>query len=231
SLAIDLATLWGRPKGECGSLIVDTFFEWYAGQDRLEPLYGAHNLQEFDFALSYAYEVKPLFTTVCAGYVWYNYPNHHEIASGEWTLRLDHNDAWMWKWLWADNEDGVLNPYVAYWQDADLVSRGSWWQFGFSHDFEITEELVCRPSVDFGIDNHWIHPTLDAGIGTIGFANINYGLTLDYDVSNLLQIKSWGFGAVTLSGFIFYSDAVGNPRDDDLTADWLYGGMSLGWSF
>ncbi|MBI5863539.1 MAG: hypothetical protein HZB38_03315 [Planctomycetes bacterium] len=231
SLGVDLAVLFGREEGEFGSFTFDTFFEWYAGQDRLDLLYGAHNLQEIDYGLSYSYEFKPLYTTATIGYLFYAFPNHREIATQEWTASLEHNDAWMWEWLFPGNEDGVLNPYVTIWQDTELISRGAWWQFGFSHDFELTEEVILTPSLDFGIDNHWIHPTFDAGIGTIGFASAQYGLTLSYDLSELAGLKKWGFGSLVWSGFVYYSDALGNPRDDDLTADWFYGGTSIGWSF
>ncbi len=231
SLTLDIAKSFGRDEGEFGSFAFDTFFEWYAGQDVIDPLYGDHNCQEIDYTVSYAYEFKPIFTTLTGGYVWYAYPNHREIATSEWFFRIEHNDAWMWKGLWPENEGGVFNPYLSYWQDADLISHAAWWQFGFSHEFEVLPDVTLTPTVDFGVDHHWLHPTLDSGDGTQGLATIQYGLSISYDMSELIRLKQWGFGSVVWSGFMFYSDAVGNPRDDHLTADEFYGGTSIGWSF
>lgn len=231
SLSLDIAKFFGREEGEFGAFTFDTFFEWFAGQDMLDPVYGDHNCQEIDYTLSYSYEVKPIFTTFTVGYAFYAFPNHKEIATQEWLFRVEHNDAWMWKWALPENEDGVFNPYVAYWQDADLISRAAWWQFGFSHDFELMKDVTLTPTLDFGVDHHWIHPTLAAGDGTQGLASIQYGPTVSYDMTDLIKLKEWGFGSVVWSGFMYYSDAVGNPRDDHLTADEFYGGTSIGWSF
>ncbi|MCC6358229.1 MAG: hypothetical protein IT450_05765 [Phycisphaerales bacterium] len=232
TLDVDLGKFFNRKAdGEFGVFSFEAFFEWYAHQVDIDPVYGARNLQEVDYTLTYAYEVKPIFTTFSTGVIFYTYPKHKEIATEEWFFRVEHNDAWMWKWLWPENEDGIVNPYVAYWQDTHLVAPGSWIQFGFSHDFEVTPSFTLTPAIDFGIEHNWLQPTLGLeGKGT-NFANVQYGLTLEYDLTELIALDKWGYGSVVLSGFLFYSDAVGNPAQNDWLNDELYGGMSVGWSF
>lgn len=232
TLDVDLGKFFNRRQdGEFGVFSFEAFFEWYAHQIDIDPVYGARNLQEIDYTLTYSYEVAPISTTLATGYVFYRYPKHKEIATEEWFFRVEHNDAWMWKWLWPDNEDGILNPYVEYWQDTHLVAPGAWIQFGVSHDFEVAPSFTVTPGVDFGIEHNWLQPTLGLeGRGT-NFANVQYGLTLEYDMTELIALEKWGFGSIVVSGFIFYSDAVGNPAQNRWIRDELYGGMSIGWSF
>ena len=39
-----------------------------------------------------------------------NAANDNDDRTHEWWVLFEHNDAWMWDWLWPGNEDGVLNP-------------------------------------------------------------------------------------------------------------------------
>lgn len=232
TLDVDLGKLAGRKEdGGLGVFCFETFFEWFPFQHELDPVYGGRELQEVDYTLSYCYDVKPLATTLGTGVVFYRYPMHSEIATEEWFFRVEHNDAWMWKWLWPDNEEGILNPHVQYSQDTRLVAPGSWWQFGFNHDFAATPSLTITPNIEFGVDHNWLPPTLGLDDNGTHFANIQYGLTLAYDVTEVMGFDKWGYGSVTVSGFIFYSQAVGIPAANDWLRDQLYGGMSVGWSF
>ena len=51
------------------------------------------------------------------------FPNAQAANAQERTVALEHNDAWMWKWLWPDNEDGAVNPSIFYAMDVVAVPR------------------------------------------------------------------------------------------------------------
>ena len=57
-----------------------------------------------------------------------------------------------------------------------------------------------------------------------------WGLDLTYDMTELLRIPE-GWGGVALSGFLYFSDALGNAEDSGMIQDEFFGGMSIGWSF
>ncbi|MFH0980849.1 MAG: TorF family putative porin [Planctomycetota bacterium] len=229
-LTVDLGLLVGQEAGTYGTFCFGTFFEWYAAQKRLDPTHGGQNLQEVDYALSYTYEVEPIATTFTLGYNFYTLPNAKSGNTSEWSLLLEHNDAWMWKWLLPDNEDGILNPSFFFAQDVEAADGGSWIEFGLSHDFALFENFTLTPGVIFAIDHRYLDPVLGTGDGATQMAYIQYGLIASYDLAPLLHLPE-RMGAVTLSGFLYYNDAVGNLADHGRIEDELHGGMSIGWSF
>lgn len=229
---VDIGLLVGQDSGTCGMFTFGTWFEWFAAQRKLNPIGGGQNLQRVDYYLSWAYEIESIETTLALGYEFYSYPNNKRANTQEWSLSFEHNDAWMWTWLWPDNEDGVLNPTFAFYQDTRIGGWDAvWMELGFSHGFELMEDLTLTPSWLLGIDHNFYQYFPGAPGGhTTRFANMLWGLDLTYDMTEVLQLPE-GWGNMSLSGFLYFSDALGNAEDNGVIQDEFFGGMSLGWSF
>ncbi|MGB2984757.1 MAG: hypothetical protein WBE26_02650 [Phycisphaerae bacterium] len=232
SMSIDLGPLWGQDPGTCGTFGFGTWFEWYAAQKKLDPVDGGQNLQEVDYYLSWSYDVEPIATTFSLGYTFYTYPNAKAGNTSEWSLALDHNDAWMWKWLWPDNDKGILNPSFLFVQDVDVgAGNAIWMEIGLSHEFAMFPNVTMTPSWTLGIDHDYYHHFAgDPHKNTFRFANMLWGLDITYDMTELLRIPE-GWGSVAMSGFLYFSDALGNAEDNGIIQDEFFGGMSVGWSF
>lgn len=230
SFGLDLAQVVGEPRGTWGTLGFGTFFEWYAAQQILNPEHGAENVQEIDYILTWSYEVKPAATTVTLGYVFYDFPNQKRMDTSEWMIKLAHNDAWMWKWLLPDNEAGVLNPSVLFAQDVEWVG-GCWAEFGVNHPFTVAEGLTVTPSALLAVDHRYLGPlTGRSEHGATQLAYAQYGITAAYDLSGLGRIPM-DPGTWTLTGYLYWNDALGNPEDTGTIGNEFYGGVSLGWTF
>jgi len=229
-ISVDLGMLFGQEPGTCGTFTFGTFFEWYAMQKKIDPEKGGHNLQEVDYVLSWAYDIEPIATTFTLGYTFYAFPNAKSINTQEWWFSLEHNDAWMWAWLFPNNEDGVLNPSFFFAQDVEAADGGCWMEFGISHDFELVENFTLTPGMVLAVDHRWMEPIMDAGDGATQLAYIQYGLNAAYNLAPVLQLPDW-MGDVTLSGFLYFNQALGNLEDNGRIQDEFFGGMSLGWSF
>ncbi|MBN2447294.1 MAG: hypothetical protein JXO22_11235 [Phycisphaerae bacterium] len=231
TLGVDCAQLFGGEEGKWGTFAFDTFWEWYEDQRDLDPA-SPNALQEVDWTFSYSYEVAPIATTATAGLSLYTFPSTNGATTEEWFVSLEHNDAWMWKWLFPENEDGVFNPSILYAQDIDEAAGGAWIEFGLSHDFVLFEDLTLTPLITFAFDRRYIGRTLgDPELEDVGLAYTQYGLEVGYDVSSGLKIPE-EYGGITLQGFIYFN----NTRDryninDSNVENIVFGGMSLGWSF
>lgn len=231
SLAVDIGMLFGQEAGTCGKFGFDTFFEWYAQQKRLDPVYGGQNLQEVDYTLWWSYDIEPIETMFTLGYTFYVFPNDKPRNTDEWFVNLEHNDAWMWKWMWPDNEEGVLNPSFLFVQDVDETGGGMWMELGVSHDFAICEALTLTPSATAAIDHRYLEDLAGPVTGgSTTFAYVQYGLDAAYDLTPLLKLPPC-VDAVTLKGFVYFNDALGNLEDNLIIQDEFFGGMSLGFSF
>ncbi|MCP4592482.1 MAG: hypothetical protein GY842_17245 [bacterium] len=229
-VSVDIGMLFGHEPGTCGVFTLGTFFEWYAMQKVIDPEHGGQNLQEVDYLLSWAYDLEPIATTFTLGYTWYAFPNAKSINTSEWWFSLEHNDAWMWKWLLPDNEDGVLNPSFMFAQDIDVTDGGCWMEFGISHDFEVFENFTLTPSMILAIDHRYLHPLLDVGEGSTQLAYIQYGINAGYNLAPALQLPDWA-GDLTLSGFMYYNQTLGSMEEHGIIQDEFFGGVSVGWSF
>lgn len=232
ALDVDLGLLFGQDAGTCGTFTAGGWFEWFAAQKKLDPEKGGQNLQEVDYYLSWGYDIEAIATTVSLGYIFYTFPNAKLINTQEWSFGIEHNDAWMWKGLWPDNEDGILNPSFTLYHDVG-ASGGSavWMEFGLSHEFELAPNLTATPSWTLGIDRNLYRDIGgDPRSSTTRLANMLWGLDVTYDMTELLHIPD-GRGSVALSGFLYFSDALGNAEDSGFIQDEFFGGMSIGWSF
>src|SRR5690606_845033 len=135
-------------------------FEWYADQEKLNPFGGGANIQEADYQFWWNYSIDQIATDVTLGFWFYTFPNSAKLfrqdgaygnnnndRTQEWNFKLAHNDAWMWKWLFPDNDEGVLNPVFFFAQDIGVAAGGVWMELGISHTFEIpgVENLTITP--------------------------------------------------------------------------------------
>lgn len=233
ALEFDLAMLGGRERGEYGVVSFETFFEWYAAQAILNPDGGQQNLQEVDWTIGYSYEVKTIATMLRAYYTFYTIPNVSDASSTEVSFSIEHNDAWMWKWLLPENEDGVLNPSVYYAYDWDAARRGSWFEFGFSHDFELAENLTLTPALTLAADHGFTEGLsgLEPEARHMVLAYVQYGATISYDMTEAIGFDKWGYGSVVLSGFVYYNQVPQRVERMGLIDDEFWGGVTIGWSF
>ena len=233
-LGVDIGQLFGQPAGTCGTLEFGTFFEWYGMQEKLNPAGGGQNLQEVDYTVAWSYDVQPCDTTIRLGYTFYTFPNANAANTSEWFLGLEHNDAWMWKQWLPDNEDGVLNPTFLFAQDVDRGGGTAiWMELGLSHEFELPgcPNVTVTPSWKLGIDHNYYQAIAgDAHGNSTRFANMLWGVDMTYDMTEVLAIPE-GWGGVALTGFLYFSDSLGNAQDSGVIQDEFFGGMSIGWSF
>ncbi len=230
-LDIDLGLLFHRDAGTLGTLSVNTWFEWFAAQKQIDPINGGQNLQEVDYSIEWSYYLDPIATTLTLGYTFFTFPNAKDINTSEWSIRLDHNDARMWKSLWPDNKHGVLNPSFLFVQDVGVTDGGAWIELGVRHDFALCKNFRLAPSIVLAIDHRYLDPLVGTGRGgTTRFAYVQYGLKANYDLTPLLKLPERA-GAVTVSGFLYFNDALGSAKDDLTIQDEFFGGMSIGWSF
>ena len=228
---VDLGLLFDREAGSLGSLSFNTWFEWFGAQKKIDPGAGGQNLQEVDYSIAWSYDIEPIATTLTLGYVFYSFPNAKVANTQEWTVALNHNDAWMWKWLWPDNEDGVLNPSIFYAMDVVATAGGSWLELGVSHDWQVLENLTLTPGITVAIDHRYLDPLLGTGRrGSTRLAYVQYGLNVAYDLSAAWNLPERS-GSWSMACFLYFNDAVGNAESSGAIQDEFFGGVSIGVSF
>lgn len=230
-------------SGDFGRFGFDTFFEWYAAQKKLNP-YGGQNLQEADCSLRWSYYVEPIATDATLGFTFYTFPNlakllrtdrsrgnNNNDRTQEWYLKLDHNDAWMWKWLFPENEDGVLNPSFFLAQDVGVGAGHVWMEMGISHDFEVVENLTITPGYLIAIDGGVLRRYLGRShADTFRLAYDQWSLNVTYDLTKVLHLPKWA-GTLSVSGLLYFNNALGTAEDDGSINDEFYGGMSVNWGW
>ena len=242
SLSYDLSSL---KQGDWGTIGFDTWIEWYAARKKLNSEEGGQNCQEVDYTIWWKHAIEPIKTDVTLSYLFYNYlnrgyllrqdaekGNNNNNSSQEYNIKFEHNDAWMWKWLLPDNEDGVLNPSFLFAQDIGSLP-GVWLEWGISHDFTIP-----------GIDNLTITPSWNlaaqGGYYRHGFflAGNEWALNTSYDLTPILKLPKWA-GTVSIGGEIHYWQPFGQMRHapspnhfiEYEQRDELWGGMTVNWSW
>ena len=162
------------------------------------------------------------------GMNFFNYPNAPSGRNDdmEWYLQVCHNDAWMWKALWPDNEKGVLNPFIFFAQNVDEAARGTALLIGFNHPFEVpgVKYLTINPQFSMAMDNRLVCKLVGAE-PTTKMLFLNYGMTVSYSLARALKLPP-SVGDITVSGNLYYSQALAVYIDDV-----LYGGMQIGWTW
>jgi len=219
--------------GKLGTFGFDTFFEWYGGQEALNG--NGTNFQEVDFTLRYSYAFDPIKTKATVGWTDYTFPHVTGVGdkdrTNEWFIRLDHNDAWLWRWAGYKGEDGILNPYVLFAQDTGYI-LGQWYEIGVSHPFAVCKNLTWTPKVTFAFDGGYLEPAwnLGHGRGDFDYAYTQYGMELKYDLTELLHLPP-AAGSVFVSGQLFFNDAYAVQEGRHAIQDQLFGGLSVGWTW
>ncbi|HNQ23843.1 MAG TPA: hypothetical protein PKK06_12175 [Phycisphaerae bacterium] len=244
-LGMDLAKLFGHDPGTWGHLGFATWFEWYAGQEKLNPIEGGQNLQEIDYTVYWKYPLRAIETDFTLGWTFYDFANLSTLlkrdpfpgndkddTTNEWFVKFEHNDAWLWKWLWPQNDAGVLNPSLAVFHDTGIAAgNAAWIEFGLNHEFPVFDKLTVTPSWTLGVDHNYYREFAGDPDGkTTRLGNMLWGLDVSYDLTELLRIPA-RWGTMRLSGLLYFSDALGNPENNGIIKDEFFGGVALGYSF
>ncbi len=231
-------TVWFEfDLGDFGRIGYSTWFEWYAAQKQLNPDFGGQNCQEVDYTVYYAYTVEQITTDVTLGMNFYEYlnlarelesdkdpGNNNDDRSVDIYLTLEHDDAWMWKWLLPNNEEGVLNPSFLIAQDVGSIT-GTWMEWGISHDFAIPgiDNLTITPGYKLLAQcNYWLPGFFLAGDV--------WSLSTTYDLTPVLKLPEWA-GTVTVGGELYFYNAYGQLESTGTTDDHFWGGMTVNWSW
>ncbi len=228
SLLVDLEKLGLGPVGSIG---FDTWYEWFAAQEKISG--DGANIQEIDYVVYWSYDLERIATGLTIGWTHFSFPNWAGGGdrTNEWWFSLEHNDAWMWKWLFPDNEDGVLNPSLFFAHDWDLA-KAAWMELAISHgfEFEALPHVTITPGIKLGVDLGYLGPLTGTDDHDTRFALIEYSLGIDFDLSGALSLPDY-LGSLTLSPFLAFSDALQSPENHGTIQDEFYGGVSVGWSW
>jgi hypothetical protein len=219
-----------RLKWNAGTFGFTGWFEWFAGQEHITP--GEGDLQEVDYTLYWKYNIEKIWTTVELGWVAYTYP----VLAGdahtdyEWYVKLSLDDSKLF-----GTENGVLNPYVAYYYNLDLAENTGWLEFGVSHEFALKDlgmadvpvlkHVAITPAAVLGVD-HRYYGGLGLGDKSTQLANINWTLNFAYDLSGALGMAEQ-YGKLSVGAFVAYSQ----PMQHQPLSDEFYGGLNVGYSW
>ncbi len=220
SIGLDLSVLG---YGDLGTIGFDTWFQWFAGQRKLDPDRDSY-LQEVDYTIWWSRTIAQIATDLTLGFTYYQLLSTFDDDTCEYFIKLEHNDAWMWRKLWPDNEKGVLNPSFFLAHDVGTLG-GVWMEFGVSHDFAVPgiEHLTVTPGYELAVQcNYWRDGFFIAGD--------TWSLVTAYDLTELLRLPAWA-GRLGIAGELYYFNAYSNFRKPDGGADELWGGLSVTWDW
>jgi len=237
--------------GVAGEFGFSVWLEFYGGQRMLDSTdsHGGH-LQEVDYTLYWSYDLSKLNESIPLsveiGWIAYTFPEVARDSDGFYTnevyyiLSLDDSKLF-------GTENAVLNPYFAHYMDLDDFN-GSWMEFGISHDFALADlgmadvpvlkDLTLSPSLVWGIDhnfyNEGLATTSKSKPGRSGkatsLATMVYGLSLAFDASSAFGIPEQ-YGALSVTGFVNYSQPMAETIRREVIADEFWGGMSITWEW
>jgi hypothetical protein len=229
-----------------GTIGFDTFFEWYAAQAKLNPFGGGQNLQEVDYIIWWKYPISQICTDLTLGYQFYVFPNTAKLfrqdgrignnnndRSTEWWIKLAHNDAWLWKCLFPDNEAGVLNPTFFLAQDVGVGAGAVWIELGISHAFTIpcVDNFTITPGYTIAFDGGYTKRVLQRSHpGHMRMAYQQLSLNMTYDLTPVLCLPKWA-GTLSVSGLLYFNDAFDASEDDGSLNDEFWGGMAVNWGW
>lgn len=205
--------------------------EWYAAQKsrRFDASGTADtNLQEADYTVNWSYEFEDIGLGLELGWIAYEFPNLSGDAYSTYEIyaSASFNDG-----KWFGSEEPILNPYVAYYYDIDVVDAG-WLEIGVSHDFALDEDvpvmkdITVTPSVILAVDNRYWDKALGTGHKSTRLGNILFGLSVAYDLGTALGVPDH-YGTMSLTGYVNFSQALRH----DVMNDEFYGGITLAYEW
>ena len=226
-----------------GNVTVGAWCNYYVGyeaQNPGPPTNASNKFMEFDYTVSWEYEIPDTHLTVAAGWVAYNFP--HLAGDPHLTFevfgKVTLNDGFIF-----GQKDPILSPSLAYHWDYDLVNAGV--LIGaIKHKFaldELTEGMpvvrymTLTPSASIILDNRYLDKAVAAAPGgaptghnatTLSSAEV--GLELAYDLSKAMDMDDEEYGSLKLAVFANLSMPLARQ---ELLADEFYGGVSLGWEW
>ena len=209
------------------------WFEWFAAQEQLTPGYG-RDIQEVDYSVYYRYTFEDLGLTPEVGWVAYTLPpiGRDAHTDYEFYIKLAYSDGKLF-----GTKENILNPYVAYYHNLDLGANASWWEVGVNHEFALADygmkdcpvmrHVSLIPSAIYGVQ-HRLFGKLNPDLGgpTTSAVNILFGLEIALDLNGAFNLPEQ-YGSLTLSGLLFYSQAL----DHALVNDEFFGGMKVGYQW
>jgi hypothetical protein len=212
---------FGVGLGDYGTLKYIAWFEWFAAQKEING--SGQNVQEIDHSIEWDYTFDQIMTDFAFGVTFYSFPNSDPGHSFEYYFSFAHNDAWMWKSLFPDNDEGVLNPTLYIAHDVDELG-GMWFQLNFSHPFELFENFTLTPGWMLAVDGQYYTES------AIRFAGDQWSLVAEYDIGKAVQLPEWA-GSLTIDGELYFNNAWGTMERDGTAQDEFWGGMTLNWSW
>jgi len=232
--------------GSWGTFGFTSAFWWYSAIRQINPYAGGQHCVEVDLIPWWRYAIDPIKTDLTLGFIFKDFPkaairfernaergDNNDDRTQEWFVQLDHNDAWAWKWLFPENDKGILNPRFYFGQDIGRGAGSVWLELGVSHPFTIpgVDNLTITPGYTIAADGGYLRRIeLRDNPGHLRLAYDTWSLNVAYDLTPVLHLPTWA-GKLGLSGMLYYNNALGTAEDDGTIRDTLYGGMSVNWSW
>ena len=201
----------------------------------------SNKFMEFDYSVSWEYDIPDTPLTVAAGWIAYNYP--HLAGDAHLTFEVFAKVALDDGFIFGQ-KDPVLSPSLTYYYDYDLVDAGvlvGTIKHKFALD-ELTEGMpvvrymTITPSASIILDNRYMdkNSTVVASPGhgahkSTTLSSVEFGLAVGYDLSKALDMHE-SSGKLELTVFTNYSRPL--AREEFIWLDdVIYGGISLGWEW
>ena len=218
-----------------GAVTVGVWFEYFQGNEAQDP--GAdHKLQEIDYTVSWAYEVRDTALTVEAGWIAYHYPHATDDAHETFEVygKVSLDDSVLF-----ETDEPLLSPSVAYYYDYDLVNAGMLIA-AVKHEFALDDlaqgtpvlrDITLTPNAAIILDNRYLDKAIGPAAGhsthrSTRLSSFDIGIEAGYDLGKALDLPE-DAGKFKLSLFANYSHGLYR----DLLANEFYGGLKLGWEW
>lgn len=168
-------------------------------------------LQEIDYTLSYANSIGPVGFEV--GHIWYTFPNDNGPSDQDLYATVSFANP-------------IATPYAsAYWNYSDSYGNDTssvYFDFGVSHDFELTEALTLTPKATLGFGDH----AYTNSKGGTELTDQTLGLAASYAVNERLSVGAQLNYTWTPSHTLRKEGYMGEGKDQI-----LWGGVSVSLSF
>lgn len=214
-----------------GKISVSAWFGCFVGNESQDPR-ANNKLREVDYTVAWEYEIPDTAFTVGAGWIAYEFPHRADTAYSTYEVfgSIAVNDGK----LFLDQDEGVLNPSLAYFYDYDEVGGGVL-VGAIEHEFALDDavegtpilrDITITPSASLILDNRYFDHAESTGHNSTKFSSAEVGIAAGYDLGKALQIPE-EHGDIKLKIFTNFSHALRRKLLDDE----FYGGFSIGWDW